>query len=291
MTAYYKGGIVSAGKFYARFIVFDVFSDGFRLSEIHCGVFDRGKFSCRKAVFVTNGESFRIYFKNVVMYVSASRSVKIKIAVVGKVKNGVLIGFGAVFNGEAVFFPTHFNAYFKVSGIAFFTIGRSSFENDKIAFLLRIPDKSVETFLSAVKVVRAVVDEKLIFFAVQFKLAFADAVSDSSDGCAEIAISGNVFFNRVVTENDVNGIFVFIRNDKGLDGCAVIKNFCGKTVFVYKIPAKNFPKGSLKISIRKSTFSFSNLRDHICFLTNSQALLHISSTEYFASQPRTSFAF
>ena len=58
------------------------------------------------------------------------------------------------------------------------------------------------------KVVWAVVDIKLIFFAVQFKLTFADAVSDSSDGCAEIAISGNVFFNRVVAENDVDRVSV-----------------------------------------------------------------------------------
>ena len=57
MTAYNKVCVISAKRFYAGFVVICVFSDDFRITEIHCCSLNGSKFTGRGAAFVANSVS------------------------------------------------------------------------------------------------------------------------------------------------------------------------------------------------------------------------------------------
>ena len=80
-----------------------------------------------------------------------------------------------------------------------------------IALNFRREESLVEA-LSAVKGIRAVVDGEVVGYAVDGEASVSNAVSVSSDGCAEAAGIGEVFCEGVVAESNVAEAAVFVED-------------------------------------------------------------------------------
>ena len=71
------------------------------------------------------------------------------------------------------------------------------------------------------KGIRAVVDGEVVGYAVDGEASVSNAISVSSDGCAEAAGIGEVFCEGVIAERNVAEAAVFVE-DVGLDDSAAI---------------------------------------------------------------------
>ena len=156
---------------------------------------------------------------------------------VRKRANRVFITRRFVFENERIFVCESIrHTHFQIAGIPFFSVLRNSFEFKTCAVENScIPYARIEAALSAVKMVVAVVLEKVVLLSVKRKSRSAYAVAHSSDNRVEIRVFAKKSVRRVKSCHNVNRLSVFIRNEKFCNTCAVSDYLCLNAVVVFEL--------------------------------------------------------
>src|SRR6185369_1275144 len=95
-----------------------------------------------------------------------------------------------------------------------------------------IPHALIESFETAMQMIRAVVARKLVFNSVEGEASTRNAVGVTPDQRAEITWTTNVFVERFKPEHDLAEVSVAIRCFKRSDCAAVVRNRDFKAGFV-----------------------------------------------------------
>ena len=132
------------------------------LAEIKLGTLNRRKVTCGDKLRVCLGVSVCIYTDLVIADIAAVEARKVKVCVVCKVAEGVLVGYrGIVDRKRVVLVKAVNNGHVKLAGVVLITVGRGELQcNGVIAVVLcnlRIPYTLTEACRTAVEVVVTVV--------------------------------------------------------------------------------------------------------------------------------------
>ena len=225
--------IVTAGKLHRFIIKIKIPTDGFRHTEIHRSFRNIEKSARRNQLRIGFHKTIRIEIKLMTEDLARSIAAKIKIRVVGKVDHCFLIGCRTIGKRERLSVNNAvFHGNMKRSGIIFLTVG-GDIGKGHFVFLfakLCVPNLMGKTNLSAMQMVFSIITIKRIFLAVQHEFSLSDAVSESADQSALIAVGIFIIRKRVISANNVLPLTVFIGNQKANDGAAKFRKRNGNTV-------------------------------------------------------------
>ena len=151
----------------------------------------------------------------------------VEIGMIGQVDDRVLVRHGIIGNIDALVCCQRVgHGAVQIARVAGFTvrtvIGQTHGRFVAIAEDLISPDLSLEGIRQAVQIVRPIVGNKLIMFAVEVKGRPADAVGIAADGrtmewIVRVFISGQ----RVIAEDHVDDRTIWAGNKQGLDRRAI----------------------------------------------------------------------
>ena len=111
------------------------------------------------------------------------------------------------------------------AGIALFAVRGNARElHAVVAEDLAFPHLLIKSLCAAMEMVRAVVCQDFIGFAVDFKLRSAQAVADTADGRAPEAAEFLIALHVLVTHHNVEQFAGFVRHDDLRNRCAVVRN-------------------------------------------------------------------
>ena len=150
---------------------------------------------------------------------------QIVIGVVGHVHGGGCVGICLVSEGQHIVIRQANNhAYLQIAGEAFLTIGRQAGECQSAFHFLHIEEALIKALGAAVELVLALTGYQIVGLAVQREGGVADAVAHTADACAEEAAVLLIFQSGIVAKGDVHQFAITIRDQKGLQGAAIVKN-------------------------------------------------------------------
>lgn len=140
---------------------------------------------------------------------------EVKVAVVGQVHHGGLIGGCAVLNFEGVVVCEGVgDLSCECAGVTFVAIGTGVGEVNTLSSFggFGVPDHLVEAVQPAVKVVGAVVGGECVGLAIEFKLTVSNAVAVSANNSTEVGGGAFISVERVVSQHNVGYLAVAIGN-------------------------------------------------------------------------------
>jgi hypothetical protein len=194
-------------------ISLDVLPDRLLIDEVHRSAGYRLAFSERNLSLVGR-EIFRSVEPEIMTEdVAVTLAVEIEICVVGEVDDSRSVRLGGKGEAKLIFLgPLIARNCLEGSRIAHFTILRIIKELYSTLMLTALPDLVLEAFRTAMKVVRAVVDRKGVFLAVELELAESDAVGISSRHLARAWTVAEIAFRLRISEHHVSQIAVLVRH-------------------------------------------------------------------------------
>ena len=95
----------------------------------------------------------------------------------------LLVRCAAIVDDEFIFFrKAVLHVHVQFAREAFLVVGRDVTQNEFVLVdLLCIPDTCMESRWTSMKMIRAIVNSKVVIFAIHYKLTFADAVAITSN--------------------------------------------------------------------------------------------------------------
>ena len=143
-------------------------------------------------------------------------TVQVEIGMIGEIYNGVLIGCGKIVKTQrSVLAQRVGDADLQISGVALLAVGTQSAEGDgAVAGYFSPPHTVAEADLAAVQVVRTVVYEQFVVFAVQREFSGFYAVAESAYHGAHVADRSRVGRDIVKAKQHVGVVSVFVRTNE-----------------------------------------------------------------------------
>ena len=144
---------------------------------------------------------------------------------VGQVDDGLLVGCSHVFDVQLVVIVELLDdGDPDFARKSFLAVGTDIFQHQRLVVHLQgVPDLCVESFLSPVQTVGAVVDGQLVFLAMELETSFADAVAIAADKRGKVGL-GRIddILYVVVALDDIGPYAILVRYHNGNDCASIV---------------------------------------------------------------------